>query len=288
MKKNKFNTRVLLYCVATVFSETLSIDICEQTSIYLASLANKYNKLDPFYKIYYSKYAMQLVQKLTEYLEDVILFELKEEVDPEDANSDAPVYDFCLITGKNKKNYVSIQHSTININHVIPNKLMNVCHLDKESSTAKAYNKSYNKINKAVYSKLRSYEKYSEVDPETIESLIYKPICDLVADTLSSNSKKLARQLYDHLFYETDRIVVQIFKTRFTVFDYSIRLADECDDFDIEYIPTNKLKISFNNGTVFVLTLSSGKGLVKEHLSVKFRTRFDNMYDLYGTKRASV
>jgi len=163
----KFNTKFLLYTVSTTFSANLECEICEQTSVFLNKYSKKYAKLDASDKIYYSKYAIQLVQKLTEYLEQINRFRMKEE-------DDDAAYDFCLITGNNKKNYVSLQYSTLNLNNVVPNKLTKICHCDKDSIVTKSYDKSYNVINKDVYSEFSCYDKYIDIKPKIMESTLKK------------------------------------------------------------------------------------------------------------------
>jgi len=107
-------------------------------------------------------------------------------------------------------------------------------------------------------------------------------------ETLTSNPKKYSKFLFNHLFNESDRVVIQIYKNRFTIFDFSIRLADDVDDFEVQYITGGKLKFTFNNGTIFTLELVLNSSQIKENLSIKFRTSFDNIYELYGITRAGV
>jgi len=120
------NEKYLLYSLANTFNTILGVDICDDTKAYIKSNSKSFSKLSTVDKMYYTKYALQVAQSLSEYLEGISMFELNTDADNE------IVHDFRLTWKKGSVANISMSHNSINIRDVIPEKLMKICKYKKE------------------------------------------------------------------------------------------------------------------------------------------------------------
>ncbi|XWV25836.1 hypothetical protein QJ857_gp1248 [Tupanvirus soda lake] len=274
------NEKMLLYSLANTFNTTLGIDICDNTKAYIKSKAKAFSKLDVDEKLYYAKYSMQLAKSLTDYLEDISLFEINTDADSE------IVHDFKLTWSDDNMAHVCMSHNSINIKDIIPEKLMKICKYKGNTNVCKYYIHEYKKLNDKGYKKIQNKTKYSELSEKTKNSTILEPVCNLVVNTLSKK-RKCAANLYNHLFGESDRIVFKLYKNRFTMYDFGVEL-DDVESFRMKLNPGNEILITFNNETKFALTLQTNATDIKEHLSLKFHTNFTNIDELFAIHSSSV
>jgi hypothetical protein len=274
--------KLLLYSLAQTFNTTLGVKICSDTKAYLKKTEKKFNKLELNDKIYFTKYALKLAQGLADYLDEIVSFELN--TDPEHE----VVHDFRLI--RKKKNeciYVSTDHNSIIVRDLIPEKLMRICKYKKNTNICKAYLNGYEAFSKKAYKKISSHDKYSDLKDKTKNSVILEPLCNLVVETIAKK-RKCAANLYDHLFGEQNRIVLRLYKNRFTIYDFSKELENEVESYKMKLTSSDGITITFNNGAKFTLVLHTNATEIKEHLSLKFHTNFVNMDELYSVSTSNI
>lgn len=274
------NENLLLYSLANTFNTTLGVDISSDTKAFVKSNAKKFVKLTTSEKMYYTKYSIQLAQSLSEYLDDIKLFEINTDEEPE------IIHDFRLTWKKNNIAHISMSHNSINIRDLIPEKLMRICKYKRNTKICKMYTEKYKKINSSGYKKIQSKTKYSELTYKSKNRNLLEPVCDLVLTTLSKK-RKCASNLYNHLFAETDRLVLKLYKNRFTIYDFGKEL-DNVESFRMKLNSGNELLITFNNGVKFNLVLQTNGSEIKQHLSLKFHTSIKNMDDLFAICNSSI
>uniref|UniRef100_A0A6C0LUP2 Uncharacterized protein n=1 Tax=viral metagenome TaxID=1070528 RepID=A0A6C0LUP2_9ZZZZ len=273
------DTTYLLYFIINTF-KTLGISLCEDTQRYIKNVSKKFDEMEIDKKLYYSKYALQIVKNLNEYIEEIKILELNIR-----STDSTIIHDIRLIS-KIGTCCISLQHDTINIKDIIPNKLMKICKYKKNTDIAKKYTEMYEKINNIAFQKIKIEDKYSNLSDEVKESKIYRPLCNLIMDTLSKK-RKCANNLYNHLFSEKDRIVLKLYKNRFVLYDFD-KEHDEIKSFKINFTDPNKLNISFNNGAYFELKIKTNAIEIKEHISVKFKTHFKNIDDMFAINSSTI
>jgi hypothetical protein len=273
------NDKLLLYTLANTFNTTFGINICDDTKAYIKSKAKIFKKLDNNDKKYYAKYAIELGNGLMDYLENITHFEINT-----DADNDID-HDFRLIWGEQNIAHISMSHNSINVKDIIPKKLMKICKYKGNTNTCKIYTQQYKKINDKNYDKIQNKNKYSELNVKT-KTAILNPICNLVVTTLAKK-RKCASNLYNHLFEESDRIVLKLYKNRFTIYDFGKDL-DKVESFGMKLNQDNEILITFNNKTKFSLILHTNASLIKKDLSLKFHTNFKNMDELFAVKSSTV
>ena len=269
----------LIYNLANTFHTTLGVDLSDDTEKFIKNVGKKFAGLSKNDKIYYTKYALQIAQNLSEYLDDITLFEINTDEAPE------IVHDFRLTWGKKNISHISMDHSSININDVIPKKLMKICKYKRNTNICKMYNANYKKINDNGYKKIKAKDKYSEISVKAKSKHLLEPVYQLVLSTLSKK-RKCAANLYNHLFCESDRIVLKLYKTRFTIYDFG-KTLDDVESFRMKYISDKELVIAFNNHVKFSLVLQTNGSQIKENLSLKFHTSIKNLDDLFAVKSSS-
>ncbi|AYV85467.1 MAG: hypothetical protein Satyrvirus18_4 [Satyrvirus sp.] len=271
---------ILLYNLANTFHTIIGIDICDNTKAYMKTKSKIFSKMETSEKIYYTKYSIQIVQNLIEYFEKISLFELN--VDPDDEI----VHDFRLTWKKNNVARISLNHAGVNINNIIPKKLMKICKYKRNTKISKKYTTNYNKLNDNVYKKIKTKDKYSELNDKKKHKTILEPFCDLVMNTLSKK-RKCSENLYNYLFDESDRIVLKLYKNRFVMYDFGIEL-DNVESFRMKISEGNEITITFNNKAKFVLCLQTNATEIKPQLSLKFHTTFKNIDDLFMVKSSTI
>ena len=274
------NENLLLFSLANTFNSTLGVDLSDDTKKFMKSNSKKFGKLSTADKMYYTKYSIQLAQSLSEYLDGIKLFEINTDADPE------VVHDFRLTWKKSNIAHISMSHNSINIKDIIPEKLMKICKYKRNTNICKAYTQKYKKINDNGYKKIKSKEKYSELSDKSKYKYLLEPVYELVLNTLSKK-RKCAANLYNHLFSESDRLVLKLYKNRFTIYDFGAEL-DNVESFRMKFNQEKELVITFNNGVKFSLVLQTNGTQIKEHLSLKFHTNIKNMDELFAIANSSI
>jgi len=273
--------KLLLYSLANTFHTTLGIAICSDTKAYLKKNEKVFSKLDLDSKIYFTKYSLKLAQSLADYLDNIVSFELNTDDESE------IIHDFRLIMKKKHCIYVSTDHASILVRDLIPEKLMRICKYKKNTNICKEYLSGYEAFSTKVYKKISNHEKYSDLKDKTKNSVILEPLCDLVVNTIAKK-RKCAANLYDHLFGEQDRIVLRLYKNRFTIYDFSKELETDVESYKMKSTSLDEITIEFNNGAKFSLILHTNATEIKEHLSLKFHTNFVNMDELYAVATSNI
>lgn len=271
---------ILLYSITNTFESVLNTEISNDSKKYVKKMGKKMKELDITQRMYYTKYSLCVAQSLMEYLKNVSLFEINT-----DAENDIQ-HDFRLHWGKNNIAHISLYHTTIPINGIIPDKLMKVCKYKKNTKISKQYTARYQSISEKGYNKIKSKSKYSELNDKTKNSAIIDPVCNLFIETLSKK-RKCANNLYSHLFNEADRIVFKIYKNRFIMYDFGIELPN-VESFRMKSKSNDTIIITFNNKTKFSLVLKTNASQIKEHISLKFHTSFVNMDEIFAVSSITV
>ena len=276
------NTKVLLYSIAKTYHNILGVSISNNTKKYLKNESENFLNLPLDERIYYTKYSIKLAQSLSEYFKGIKLFEINT-----DPTSDT-VHDFRLTWRKGNVAHISMSHNSINVRDLIPEKLMRICKYKKNTKICKYYMDKYEKISGSAYKKFKTKRKnkYSEVSNKSKNRILLEPICNLVVNTLSKK-RKCSLNLYNYLFAESDRIVLKLYKNRFTIYDFGTKL-DEVESFRMKLVEEKELLITFNNGVKIGLVLQTNASEIKEHISIKFRTNFKNMDELFAVSTSSV
>ena len=276
------DTRMLLYNLITTLKNSFAIGICDDFGAYLKTKSKEFLKLDVTQKVYYTKYGLQLSECLMNYYEDFTGVELN--LDPEHEIE----HDFRLVWDSDDERiiHISLNHASIKIRHVIPDKLMRICNYKGNTNICKEYRKEYQELNKRAYDKIRGNEKYSDLTVKTKSKAIFIPFSDLLVNTLAKK-RKCAKPLYSHLFSEDDRVVFKLYKNRFTMYDFEKDMST-VDSFRMKLSPDNTILINFNNGTKFQLVLQTNANKIKEHLSLKFHTQFKNMDELFAVHTCTI
>lgn len=268
-----FNKNFFLYTLAKAFYHMLNVEVCMNTTKFLKKYQDKFSVLELEERIFYGEYSLKLVKHLSTYLTNISLFEINKDTDSE------IIHDFRLGWGKKSINYISIDHSSIGVQNIIPEKLMKICGYPKNTKMYKAYTKEYQLINKAAIKKISSFKKYSEVSDKVKRKKIINPIVDLFYNTLSKR-KKCANKLFNYLFNEGDRIVLKLYKNRHMIYDFGKEI-DEVESYKMKIIE-NEIIIIFNNGLQFSLKLNINATQIKEKLSLKFHTVLSNIDEIFA------
>jgi len=274
------NNDMLLYSLSKTF-ESLEIKICADTHKFQKKTGKLFRDLAADEKLYYNKYAMELTSSLIKHVGNVNLFEVNSDQNDNDCS-----HNFRLSIDDGKT-YHYISMTRTKNNDLIPDKLIKICGYKKTTDISKAFFEEYENICKKGYQKVMKYEKYYEVPSDVKSKYIFTPIRDATYDVLHTNSETCAKKIYSHLFSQEKKIVLKILKTRFVIYDFGKRLKN-IKNFDIEKNDQGKLDITFNNGAKFSLALSTNSADIKEHLSLKYHSKFQNMDDLYAVAKSSI
>ena len=245
--------------------------------------------------MYYTNYGMKIASGLAEYFDSIKMFELNSHEDGEDDADDAddadvetnlPVHDFRLLYKNKRIAYVSMSHSGIAVNNLIPEKLMKICRYRKNAKISQKYTKKYDKICSNIYKKIKKNNKYSDMTPKSKDKIIFEPICDLIHDTIGK-TRKCANNLYSYIFSESDRIVLKLYKNRFKIYDFGIDKG-AITSYSMKVIEKDQIHITFSNGAEFHLRLHTNSYNVKQHISLKFRSKFVNMDEMFSICSVSI
>lgn len=272
------DNKILLHNLANTFDSSLGIKMSDETAKYIAK--TKPNKLSQDDKLYYTSYAVKLAQSLTEYIPKINMFSVNMDITPESN------FNFEIKSKQCGTKCISFSKPLSVIGDIIPKKLMKICKYRTNSKIHEEYTIAYKEICSKIYSKIKSKEKYSEISDDYKQKKIYKPIVELVAKILTKK-RKCANNLYMHLLEENERILIKLCKKRFLIYDFGIEL-DEVKSFKLKSNDLDEIILTFNNGAIFTLTLRTNATDIKEELSLKFHTKFNNMDDLFIAKITSV
>jgi len=247
-------------------------------------------------KMFYTNYGMKVANALFQYLDPVEMFELntKSESDVEsyvelDVEPDVEtnvIHDFRITYQKKRVTYISMDHDGIQVNNLIPEKLMRTCRYRKNSKISQAYTKKYEKICSNIYKKIKKNEKYSEMSLKLKDKIIYKPVCELVHTTIGK-TRKCAGNLYSHFFSESDRMVLKLYKNRFKIYDFGIDTG-KITSHNMTIMSSNQINITFSNGAIFQLKLHTNSYNVKKHISLKYRVKFTNIDEIFSVYASSI
>uniref|UniRef100_A0A6C0C9Y2 Uncharacterized protein n=1 Tax=viral metagenome TaxID=1070528 RepID=A0A6C0C9Y2_9ZZZZ len=267
------------YCLAAMFDK-MGTTLCTRTMLLQKKMIKKFGQLEIDEKLYFNKYASHVAGGLFNYLGDINLYETN--------NIDEELHDIRLSTDNGESfYYISLSHADIKIKDIIPDKLAKIYNFKKKSDNHDTYTEEYDKLNKKMYKQVRSFDKFSEVPTETKNDELFEPTCDLVLSVIDDNQER-AKYLYSHLFSEDDRIVLKLLKSRFVIYDFGIKTVKHITSCETEKEDQNKIILTFNNQTNFILTLGTNASDVKEHISLKFKTKFKNMDGIYCVHKGTV
>jgi len=267
------NYDMVLHCIINAF-ETFGATMSEDISGYYRSGTYNFTKLATIEKIYYINYGSHIMGKLIGHIGDVNYIDIDNE------------NKYCLLLSINKGksyNYVSLAKPTEN--DIIPEKMMKICKYKKKDGVGKEYTESYKKLNDNIYKKIKNHDKYSEIPEETKIKKVYEPFCNLVKGTLE-NEQSCAQKLYSHMFSPAKMIILKLMQRRYVIYNFNVK--NNIESFQITSEEPNKLRLTFNNGAIFNLTLFSNSQEIKEHLSLKFHAKFLNINEIYAVDKGSV
>lgn len=268
------DTVCLLYTLADTFSRVLDVEVCKETQDYLKKYKKKFNSLETTERMFYTNYGLKVANALAEYLDSVTSFELNT-----DEEADV-VHDFRLIYQKKKVAHISMAHAGIEVNDLIPEKLMRICRYRKNSKISQTYHKKYDKICSNIYQKIKKSSKYSDMPSKSKDAIIFKPICELIYATIGK-TRKCSNNLYAHLFSECDRIVLKLYKNRFKMYDFGTDKG-AVSSYNLKVVGKDQIHITFSNEAEFQLKLYTNSYNIKKHISLKFHTKFANIDDMYS------
>ena len=229
---------------------------------------------------FYTKYATILSEKIVAISKKKIS---KFEITQDDDSVIMP--EFTITYGKSSRR-ICLNHKDIRIANLIPKNLMKICGYRKNTTISKEFTESYSKLNDKVYSKIKSHSKYSEITPEKKESLIFKPVSQLLIDTISGK-RKCSSNLFKHLFSETDRVVIRIYKSSFTIYDFSKDIS-ETESFKMQLLENHDIILTFKNGVEFKLSLQTNAPEIKDKLSLKYHVSIQNFDQLFSIDSGKV
>jgi hypothetical protein len=274
------DTKILLHSLAQTFHSSLEIGVSEDTEEYISNKKSEKNSQEE--KLYYTTYALELARCLSEHIPKITTFEMNT------GQKSNVEFDFKLVSKKAGTKYIAMLKPTELVKDIIPKKLMKICKYRKNSEVYQEFTTAYEEIGTKIKNKIKSKDKYSELTDKFKQKNIYAPIIKLVAETLK-NKRKCAPALYAHLFSETKRVIIRLYKKRFTIYDFGSEVSDlEITSFKLEENGTDEILLTFSNGAKFTLTLRTNSADIKDELSLKFHTSFTNVDELFAIGSAGV
>lgn len=274
------NNKLIIYGLAKYLNSFCNVELCNATANYVKKKSKIFQNLEISERTYITNYALNLANGLISYLGEIKAFELNDTDDHE------IIHDFRLIYKKKSTAYISIDHLGIGTKDIIPEKLMKICKFKKNSNIAKSFLSEYDEITNEIYKKIKDYEKYSDVSDKVKRNSIYKPICNLLIDSIGTK-RKCAQQLYNHLFPESGRIMIKLYSSRFIIYDFG-KQTKEITSYKMKLVSNNEVEIVFNNGASFLLRLRTNSPEIKKHISIKFKTTFTNMDDIFSVANGKI
>lgn len=276
------DTNIILYNLAKQFHSTFNTVICKRSTKMIQLCDPKFYKMSDEKRIFYVTYAAKMAKVLRETYEGILLFELN-------ANDEHEIcHDFRLCCSSNEIIHVSLNHKTVVTHALIPTKIMKTCGYRRGSKVHKQYTWDYNKLTRRAYSKIKQYEKYSDIPDNTKSTYLLNPVADLVMETLQ-NKRKCAPLLYNALYQDGKRVVFKLYKSRFTMYDLTRRLKDVTSfRIRVDEDTPNIVELKFNNGVGLNLVLRTNVNSITDHISLKFHTKFVNFDKLFKVESVKV
>ncbi len=140
---------ILLYHIVSTFDTIVSTDLCKNSKKLLKDANLDLSVQD---KIYYTNYSLKIVQKLVEHVTNDLSLKIKGiEINTEENHE--VVHDFRIICSKNHFIHVSMNHKSINVNDIIPEKLMKICGYKKNQICIKLIRQNIKKFVKDLIKK---------------------------------------------------------------------------------------------------------------------------------------
>jgi hypothetical protein len=261
---------ILLYYVYKSFDTLQCGTLSKTTKKYIEDKENIIIALDQESKKYYFNYATRITMLMLEYYGQIHKICAIE-------NEEEKMVNFTIFYGDNMTTGISLDHKTINIKNILPERLLKFCKIDKCSETAAIYNEKYEIMSNEIYKRIKKYTKYSDISREDKKWMCNKT-SDLFMDVLS-DKREYIMNLYNHIFNEMNRLVIKTFSNRFYMYDFAVHY-DKPTDYEIQ-IDAGVITIIFDNEFEFTLTPMTNGTQVKRHISMKFNTKFINMDRFY-------
>jgi len=248
---------------------------CVRTDVYINENKGTAEKLNAKEKLFYGKRSKEIADALIDYLKISLL---KVKLNP---NRDGDKsHDFVLRSDDENDTKVSMRKNPL-VNGFIPMRLMKICGIRGNATVHRNYTAGYEKIITKAKSKISGYEKYSDIPEAKRDRYLILPVRDHFAETMTGK-RKLVVALYNHLFAETDRIMIDNEARGFKMYDFSKTPKEPavCHPEPSEEDPS-LLTLRFSNKMVFQLQLRTNSSLIKEHISLKFTASIENLDDLF-------
>jgi hypothetical protein len=277
MADKKLNEEYLLYHLAVVFRDVMGIEVCSDTSDMITEKADEYEKVKPAKRLFYNSYASNVCQELISYLKKVTMFELASK----DKKTD---HDFVLTWGNDDTVRISLSFESLNVNPIIPKKLMKICGLRGNTKIHKAYKPEYAKLEKKALKALEDKEKYSDASEKSLNKHIIDPFTDLVISTLSKK-RKCSPKLFQYIFGETDRIIIRARQNSFRIYDFSIGNEEIVSHRIKRSDVTGRFDLTFSNNYKFIMELAPNSVTIGNSLSLKFSITFKNIDKIFCVKK---
>lgn len=272
---------VFSFCLANTF-KTMGTTLCAETLSSQKKMSKVFEELEMDERLYYNKYATSVATELFGYLGNIDLFETNEKEDDG--------YDLRLsVDGGETYSYVSLSHKDVAINDIIPVNLGSVLKFKKKSDDLEEFKEKYAALNKKMYKEVKSFDKFSEVPDESKMDDLFEPTCKFIKKVIEENQDR-AKFLYKHLFDEEEKIVIKLLKSRFAIYDFGIKTIKHINSCEVEIDEDdkNKLLLEFNNGAQFCLVLGTNASEIKEHISLKYKTKYKNINDTYFVGKGTI
>lgn len=272
---------VFSFCLANVF-KTMGTTLCAETLSSQKKMSKVFEELEMDERLYYNKYATSVATELFGYLGNIDLFETNEK------ENDGYHLRLSVDDGETYS-YVSLSHKDVAINDIIPTNLGTVLNFKKKSGSLEGFKEKYAALNKKMYKEVKYFDKFSEIPDESKMDDLFEPTCKFIKNVIEENQDR-AKFLYKHLFDEEERIVIKLLKSRFVIYDFGIKTIKHINSCDVEIDEDdkNKLLLEFNNGAKFCLTLGTNASEIKEHISLKYKTKYTNMNDTYFVGKGTI
>lgn len=276
---------ILMYSIVFSLTNNLAINVCQKSKNLLTYHNTSYNNLQSPEKIYYSKYAMKILEKITGYMENVSYFEFNDDFESEIQHN------FKITWGPDVEKIitpVSLYGETINIVNILPEKIMQYCKQDSESEICIEFEKNYEKLMSNLRNKIIKREESEKLHISKKTELISNSVYKLIIDTLKQ-MQHCALHLYNHIFSENNRIVFNIAKNKFRMYDFENPELNDVTSFKIGMDPEKKcIILEFNNEVAFLLTLKMRDSQIKERISLELVTKMVNIDKKFMVQSATI
>ena len=171
-----------MYTMITTFSVDLHVKVCDESKNFLSYHQIEYNNLNTVEKLYYSKYAIKMIDKMINYMENITYFELNDDLDS------IIQHNFKLEWGESDnrtKTLVSLYYETLDIANILPEKLMQYCKIDDESQISQTYTEKFDVLSSELRVRLDEIERLSKPSVNDKLNIISGKMINLVSNTLN-------------------------------------------------------------------------------------------------------